>query len=132
MSLKDFAARKRRQRAEDREEGELVEDFKTPELSTVLSSFDSTSVRSRLLFLFASPFHHLKRTMLHDHGPFLAGHKLTLHPIPMKSKGELNKSGWILRERKERDSRLSGMTLFYKICNLSNLIFRLSIRLLGS
>jgi len=44
MSLKDFAARKRRQRAEDREEGELVEDFKTPELSTVLSSFDSTSV----------------------------------------------------------------------------------------
>ena len=45
MSLKDFAARKRRQRAEDREEGELVEDFKTPELSTVLSSFDSTSVR---------------------------------------------------------------------------------------
>jgi len=44
MSLKDFAARKRRQRAEDREEGELVEDFKTPELSTVLSTFDSTSV----------------------------------------------------------------------------------------
>ena len=44
ISLKDFAARKRKQRAEDREEGELVEDVKPPELSAVLSSFDSSAL----------------------------------------------------------------------------------------